>query len=287
MKGRRDYITVITIMLLIIAGVAGVFSLNLGHSYEVMNQYGQAVQIYGYGVYAHDSYFQATISIGTDIGVLFMLVPLFIYAYINFIKKGDGKSRLSLISVYSAALYYALSITMGITYNRLFLVYVALLSCSMFGMFIHISKMHLETPKKVSRGLQVFFIISGVALIVAWLPDVIPTILKGTPLGIIGIYHTCVTYVLDMGIIAPLCFTCIFLLNRGNALGLMIEACILKLCMIIALMMFTQSICQLACGIITPIPVFVTKNLSFILLGIFAFYFNRKLYSCLVAKEYH
>ncbi|HKM34329.1 MAG TPA: hypothetical protein VJY54_06270 [Lachnospiraceae bacterium] len=278
MRTRKDYLAIITIALLVITSVVGILSLNFGNSYNFINQYGQPVQIYGYGIYAYDTYFQAPISIGTDIGILLVLVPLFIYTYFNYVKKGDKVSQLKLISVYSVALYYAVSIAFGLTYNRLFLVYVALFACSLFGMFKHISNISLKSVKKASKGLKIFLIISGIALIVAWLPDVIPTILNGTTLQIIGVYTTCITYVLDMGVIAPLCFITIFLLKKDNPLGMIVEAVILKLCIIIAFLMFSQMFCQIASGCELPIPVTITKNLSFVLLGGFAFYFNRKMY---------
>ncbi len=278
MRIRRDYLAIITIILLIIAGVAGILSLNLEHSYEFVNQYGHSVQMYGYGIYAFDTYFQAPVSIGTDIFIILVLVPLFIYTYIIYMKKGDKVSQLKLISLYSVAFYYAASIVFGLTYNRLFLVYVALFTSSLFGMFRHTSNIKLTTTIKATRGLKVFLVLSGIALIVAWLPDIIPTIIHGTTLPLIGVYTTCITYVLDMGIIAPLCFVCIYLLAKKNPLGMIVEAAILKLCISVGILMFPQTICLILSGCHLPIPVLITKSFSFILLGGFALYFNRKMY---------
>lgn len=285
MKKRKDYLAIVTIVLLVITSVAGILSLNFNHSYEFINQYGHSVQIYGYGIYAFDTYFQAPISIGTDIGILLILVPLYIYTYIRYLRKGDKASQLKLISLYAVALYYAISITFGLTYNRLFLLYVVLFACSLFGMFKQISSINLKSAKKASKGLKIFLVLTGVALIVAWLPDVIPTILNGTPLQLIGVYNTCITYVLDMGVLAPLCFVIIFLLSKGNALGIIVEAIMLKLCIIVAFLMFTQMFCQIASGVDLPIPALVTKNLLFVILGGFAFYFNRKIYKELENEE--
>jgi len=151
------------------------------------------VKIYGYGLYAFDTYFQAPISIGTNICILLVVIPLFIWTYLNYIKKEDAISELKLTSVYAVALYYAASISFGLTYNRLFLVYVALFSCSLFGMFAHIKKISLQQTIRGSKSAYIFLFLSGVALIVAWLPDVIPSIVNGTTLSLIGVYTTNIT----------------------------------------------------------------------------------------------
>lgn len=278
MNKKKDFLAIVTIVLVIVTSMAGLLSINFTKGYDFINQYGHTVEMYGYGIYANDTYFQAPISIGTDICTLFVGVPMFIFAYMNFSKRGDVISRLKLISIYAAVFYYAASLAFGLTYNRLFLVYVALFSCSLFGMFRHICNINLEKVAISSKGLRIFLILSGVALIVAWLPDVIPSVIKGGTLSLIGVYTTNITYVLDMGIISPMCFITLYLLKKGNAIGTLLLAIILKLCIIVGIMMFPQTICQIVSGCNIPIPALVTKSLSFVVLGGFAYYFNRKMY---------
>ena len=59
------------------------------------------------GIYANDSYFKAPISIGTDFCILFVLVPLFLYTYLQYQKRADMISEMKLIAVYAVAFYYA------------------------------------------------------------------------------------------------------------------------------------------------------------------------------------
>jgi hypothetical protein len=210
--------------------------------------------------------------------MLVILVPMFLYAYINYVKRNDKVSELKLISVYAVAFYYAASLAFGLTYNQLFLVYIALFSCSLFGMFMHINNIEWKQDSTVTRGLKLFLILSGTALIVAWLPDVIPSLMKGTTLSLIGVYTTAITYVLDMGIISPLCFVCLYLLVKKNPLGTLILAILLKACIVVGVMIVPQTICQIVSGFELPLPALLTKGLSFVLLGTFAFYFNRLLY---------
>lgn len=285
MKNKKGYLAVVTMILMVITSLTGILSLNFNYAYDFINQYGHNVKIYGYGIYAFDSYFQAPISIGTDICILFILVPMFLFAYINYAKKKDMTSELKLISVYAVACYYGGSIAFGISYNQLFLVYVALFSCSLFGMFMHIKNLSLQKSVTVTRGARIFLALSGIALIVAWLPDVIPAMFKGTTISLIGIYTTNVTYVIDMGIISVLCFVTIYLLKKREPLGTIILACILKLCIIVGIMMVPQTICQMLSGAIIPLPALITKSFSFVILGGFAIYYDLKLYKNLKAEK--
>lgn len=140
MTKRRDIIAVIIILLMCVTTITGILSLDFSHAYDFENQYGQSISIYGYGIYAFDSYFKAPIFIGTDMCILFVLVPMFLYTYGKYRNGEDSVSELKLISVYAVILYYAVSLVFGVTYNRLFMVYVALFSLSLFGMFWHVKK---------------------------------------------------------------------------------------------------------------------------------------------------
>lgn len=55
-------------------------------------------------------------------------------------------------------------------------------------------------------------------------------------------------------------------------------AAILKACILVGVMMFPQTICQMMSGLIIPLPALITKSAFFVLLGGFAYYFNRKMY---------
>jgi hypothetical protein len=278
MSKKNDYLAIAIMILLFITSITGILSLNFNYAYDFINQYGHTVEMYGYGIYSFDSYFQAPISIGTDICILLVVIPMFLVKYLNYMKMRDVISELKLISVYAVVFYYATSIVFGVTYNQLFLVYVALFSCSLFGMFWHVINISLQQSIGGSRGINIFLSLSGVALIVAWLPDVIPAMVKGTTLSLIGVYTTNITYVLDMGIISVLCFVTLYMVGKKESLGTLILACILKLCMVVGVMMVPQTICQMASGADVPLPALITKSLSFVLLGAFAFYFNHKMY---------
>jgi hypothetical protein len=281
---KKHILLIATIVLLIVISVTGVLSLNFSKSYKITNQYGDIVQIYGSGIYAHDSFFKAPILIGSDLCILFVLVPLFICIYFQNIKKPNNKTKLKLMSLYGIAFYYAASISLGVTYNQYHLLYIALFTCSLFGIFSVMREIKIEELNyKVTKGIGVFLILAGIALIVAWMPDIIPTIISGKSLPLIEVYTTEITYVLDMGIIGPLCLVCLYLLKKKDKLGIVILASLLKACIIVGIMMISQTICQILSGYEVILSVLITKSSSFVLLGGFAFYFNRKLFNGLRA----
>jgi hypothetical protein len=285
MNHRKDYVAVITILLMCITTIPGILSLDFSHAYDFINQYGQKVSIFGYGIYAYDTYFKAPISIGTDICILFVLVPVYIYTYLKYRKGNDRISELKLISVYAISFYYAASIAFGVTYNQLFLVYILIFTCTLFGMFAHINHIQWDKAVRVTLGMKVFLILCGAALLVAWLPDIISALISRSTLSLIGVYTTEITYVLDMGILSPLCFCGLYLLIKRNPLGTMILAIMLKASIIVGVMMIPQTICQIASGVDIALPVLITKSLSFVLLGGYAFHLNHKLYKELENEE--
>lgn len=127
--------------------------------------------------------------------------------------------------------------------------------------------------------MTVFLCISGVSLFIAWFPDIVPTLLDTSKtLSLIGVYTTEITYVLDMGIISPLIFLCVYLLKKQIPLGTVILDAVLCLCSIVGIMIIFQSVFQALSHTNIPLPALITKGLIFVVLAGFAIYFRRKLH---------
>lgn len=94
----------VTLLLMCITSISGILSIDFTSAYSFINQYGQEVSIHGYGIYAFDSYFKASIPIGTDFCILFILMPMFLYTYIQYRQSKDSLTELKMISVYSVSL---------------------------------------------------------------------------------------------------------------------------------------------------------------------------------------
>lgn len=278
-----DILSILSILLLMIITITGLLSFSTEHSYLITNQYGSEVRMFGSGIYSQDSYFKAPIFIGSDFTMLFLMVPLMIVALVKEVRNRTLKSKLYLIAGTSVVLYYATSIAFGITYNSFHLLYIALFSSSLFSLFAFIAKLDMVALQRSltwtlpSKGIKVFLILSGISLFIAWLPDIIPTMISGTPLPLIEVYTTEITYVLDMGIISPLIFLCLNLLKKQKGLGVAILSMILSLCAVMGVMLPVQTVFQMLAGIEIPVPVLIVKVGIFVLLAVFAAYFDVKL----------
>ena len=120
-------------------------------------------------------------------------------------------------------------------------------------------------------------IVTGISLFVAWLPDIITSIKNGTSLDLIEVYTTEITYVLDMGIISPLMFITYYLSRQENFMGYVFIRMIFKICMCIGIMLPIQTVFQLLAGISMPIPALITKVLIFVVMAVFATYFEHRI----------
>ena len=267
----------IIILLLIIVSLCGILSLDFSNAWSYINQYGDEVKLFGSGIYKDDSYFKAPIFIGSDLCVLFFLVPLFVISLIKDLRASTAKTQLRLVSIEAISLYYAVSLCIGVKYNRIFVLYVILFSLLFFTLIKRMRDLSANNYSyEMKKSDAVFLIFSGVSLCVAWWPDIIPTILNGTSLSLIENYTTEPTYVLDLGIISPLCFIALFLLRKKDSFGLVLYAILLQSIIVVAVMMITQSAIQFASGAEIPLPALVSKSLIFVILGLFALALDRR-----------
>jgi len=284
-KNNEKSLYIITFFIIILSTVTSAVGLlykTSGKAFDFVNQYGNTVKMYGNGLYARDSLFQAATDRGTDFTILCVAVPMLIIALVLDVKKKTLKNRLFLTGIISVFMYYSASIAFGITYNILDLVYIALFSSSLFGLIVSITSIDMKDiligKSLPYKGIYTFLVLSGIALIVAWLPDIITSLITKSSLKHIEVYTTEITYVLDMGIIAPLMFICLCQLKKRNELGYVLLESLLILCIVIGIMIPLQTVFELSAGVKLSIGEIVTKGASFVILALFALYFNVKLF---------
>lgn len=269
--------------LLLIVTVFGLCSFGTDNAYEVINLYGEKIKIWGTGVYMNDSYFKAPIFIGSDVSMLVCILPLYIKTSWNLQKDTSLENYISNFGLLCLIAYYAASLSFGVTYNVLHLAYIMLFATSFYNAAFHFIKLlslsfHREVCiYKVTRGMNVFLIIAGISLFIAWLPDIIASLSQGTSLGLIEIYTTEITYVLDMGIISPLMFITYYLIKQKKFMGYVLIRMLLKVCMVIGIMLPIQTMFQLFSGIVIPIPALLTKVMIFVVMAMFAAIFGHRL----------
>lgn len=266
---------------LLVSGI-GLFYHPEGQAYDVTNLYGESIRLYGRGLYAHDTYFRAPIFRGTDATILFLACPVLLVVLIRFGKGNTVKNSLLLTGLLALLLYYAANIAFGVAYNNLHLLYTTCFGLSLFAFVVammHTLSLQIPpvSPSLPLKGITIFLVLTGLALFAAWLPDILTALSKSRPPAMIETYTTEVTYVLDMGVIAPLCFICRFLLRHQNSLGLVLLDVLLTVCLVMGVMLPVQTAFQWQAGITLPIPVLVSKVGSFCLLALFALYFKWRL----------
>jgi hypothetical protein len=171
---------------------------------------------------------------------------------------------------------------MGVTYNVLHLFYLALFSCTLYASilgfgFLKTYSIKLST-KIYTNGLKIFLVFCGISLFVAWLPDIIVSLINKKSLELIEIYTTQVTYVLDMAIISPLIFICLYNLRKNNNIGYILLGIILNMLSLVGIMVILQTLFQNRAGIEMPVEAAITKVGIFVLLAIAAIYYEIKLF---------
>lgn len=279
-----DGFQVVIIVLTVFITIFGICSFQTNCSYNVLNQYGETIKLWGAGVYAHDSYFKAPIFIGSDFTILIVVVPLMIYGLFRRKRKSNIDLYINRFAEMSLLLYYAASIAFGVTYNYLCLAYIALFGfsfyyvCFLFGKLYNIQYTKSDVcTYQVTKGMKVYLIVAGLSLFVAWLPDIISSFVNHTTLELIEVYTTEITYVLDMGIISPLMFVTLYMLKKNKFIGYVLLRMILRVCMGIGILLPMQTVFQLMAGITIPLPALITKVFIFVLLALFSFIFERGL----------
>lgn len=288
-KSKYKILDVLIILLLLIITIIGLCSFNTAYSYEFVNQYGDNVQMWGAGIYAHDSYFKAPIFIGSDATILLFVVPFTIITFLRTWKEQCVENYIYSFGIISTLLYYSASLAFGVTYNGLHLGYIALFSMCFFYVCMLLAKFHSVGIRQgkvctyhFTKGMKIFLVVTGISLFVAWLPDIIMSITNGTSLELIEVYTTEITYVLDMGIISPLIFITYYLVKQENFIGYVLLRMLFKICMCIGIMLPIQTLFQLLAGISIPIPALMTKGLIFVVMALFATYFE-----CRIKRETH
>jgi len=152
--------------------------------------------------------------------------------------------------------------------------------------FSILKKYQINIPIKVlTNGLKIFLIICGLSLFIAWLPDIITSLLNNKSLALIEIYTTQITYVLDMGIISPLIFICLYNLWVKNNFGYILLGIILNMLIFVGIMVINQTVFQSIAGISSQISVIITKVGIFVILAIFAIYYSIKLFKNIKCNE--
>jgi hypothetical protein len=215
---------------------------------------GEAVELYGEGLYRHDTLFKAGANRGSDVVTLALGIPLLVVA-LRLYRRGSLRGALLLTGALSWFLYLYASLALGTAYNELFLVYVALFSASLAAFVLAFLSLDVSavaarfSERLPRRRVAAFMLAAGGVTAAAWLVPLVASLARGQPPGLLESYATMVTDALDLGIIVPTCFLAGALLLRRNRAGYLVAIPLLVLVAFLAPMMAAQTAMQLAAGV--------------------------------------
>ena len=263
------------ILIAALTACVGLFSQGGDGPFTFTTLHGQTVQIYGKGLYRFDTVMSAATFKGVDVVTLILSIPLLIFAFTLYRRK-SLRGGLLLISAIPYFLYVGASMTFSAAFNRIFLLYTALFSTSLFAFMVALVTMDPETlakhvlPGLPHRGIAIFLFVAGIGTFLIWLSELIDPLLTGATPANLGPHTTMFTHGFDSAVITPaMILTGIYLLQR-KPLGYLFAAPLLVFCMQNGFTVIAATISQRLAGIIFPVGVYIGMVGSWVLMGVFA-----------------
>ena len=221
-------LSVLAMALLLTASLIGIVSDDGGHPYVFASLRGEAVEIYGgKGLYQYDNTYKAVGFRSFDWANLVVVLPLFVLGLYLY-RRGQLKGRLLLAALFTYLAYIYLIGVMGNAFNSMFLVWTALFSVGLFGLFLVLADMDIVSfPGKLEtnfprKSLSVYVVILGLVLLLQYLAEIISAYATGKPPAPLDHYTTLELASLELGIMIPLHIVGGVFLWRRKAWGYLI-----------------------------------------------------------------
>lgn len=226
-------ILVICIAILSIAvSCAGLFLTGGPGEYDYKTINNEIVTIVGEGLYKNDSVSVVAQGKASDLVTLVLGVPILLIS-LFFARKSSFKGRILLTGTLGYFLYTYMSYSFLWMYNKLFIVYVMLMSASLFAFILSLLTFDIKKissyfgdklPVKFLGGFQIFL---AFAIGMLWLGKIAPTIFdNATPLGLEH-YTTLVIQAMDLGFVVPAAVLSGILLIKRKPLGYLLSSVII------------------------------------------------------------
>jgi hypothetical protein len=236
------------------AAAVGLFWRSGDGPFTVTTVRGEAVELYGRGLYRYDTLFAAGGAHGNDAVVLFLGVPLLVAS--TLLYRRSLRYQLLHTGVLVYFLYSYASLALGTAaYNSLFLLYVALFSASLFAVVLSFASIdrtrlaELVSGSAPRRSLALFLFASGLVTLAVWGLPLIGALASGGTTDRLDTYTTEVTFALDLATITPLTFVAGVLVLRRAALGYALAMSLLVLEAMLAPIIAAGTVGQIAAGV--------------------------------------
>lgn len=208
-------------------------------------------------------------AIGQDLISLAVVLPtLIVTAFLA--SRGSPRARLIWLGILVYLVYTYVVAAFDVRFNSLFLVYVALLGCSLYGLIGGLATANLVrikscfTEKTPIKVVSIYLAILAVLFYFMWLSEIVPALVireipqsiqdNGTP--------TNAVHVLDMAWILPAFGITAFSLWRKNNLGYTLAGALLTYCALLILAILSMVMFMIREGY----PVVVPQVVIFVVL---------------------
>jgi hypothetical protein len=176
---------------------------------------------------------------GTALVILVVAVPALVISMI-LATKGSLRAQLVWAGVLAYVLYNSVFFAFAMTFNVLFLFYVAMFSLALWSLVVLLVKLNADylrahfAPTTPVRALAIYLLIIAALFAVVWLKDIVPAIVANTtPAGLAGTKMlTNPVQVLDLSITLPLCVLAGIWLWRRRSWGYVLSGVLLAMLVI-------------------------------------------------------
>jgi len=287
-----NWLVPIIAILAAVSAAVGLFSANGDGPFEFTTLHHEIVEIYGRGLYQNDT---TLIAVGFRVGDAFTLIaaiPLLLISFWMY-RRGSIRGGILLTGTLTYFLYNYSSLAMGAAYNDFFLAYILLTMMSLVGMlslFISFDPQTfpaLFSERLPRRGISIFLIVSGVILFCIWLLlSIVPALVAGIVPAEVASYTTIITFVLDMGIIAPALVISGRMLSRRDPLGYILASVLLVFIDVLGSALIVMGFAQEIAGLIN-LGQFIGFVVSFAILTLFSLGFTIALFRSITDSEFN
>lgn len=277
------WLSALTVLLALVAAGVGLFWAEGGGPVPFTTLHGVTVQLYGDGLYRNDT---VLVAVGYRIADGFILlagVPLTLIALWLY-QRGSVRGGFLLAGALAFLLYSYSSLALGAAYNNLFLAYIALTGLTLYGLVMILLGFDARSlaarfgEGAPVRGSAIFLIVAGVILFSIWLfLSILPGLLAGAVPPEVASYTTIITFVLDMGIIAPALIVSGVLLLQRQPLGYLLAPVLLVFTDVLGLSLIAMGLGQQLAGLMS-LGQFIGFVVSFAILTLFSLGFTVALF---------
>jgi len=236
-----------------LAAALGFFATEPRGPDSVPSLWGGETILDGRGVYRRDSVSGALQVRANDLVTLAAALPLLAVSFL-LTRRGSEGARLLLAGAFGYFLYTYASLSFGLVYNELFLLYVGLFTTSLLGFVFAMLSIDVEALGTGAAGYPrrsgaVFSLLVALFLGTAWIGGrVLPALRPETAPRILEHYHTLYIQVLDLGVIAPAGCLAAWWLARRDPRGYPLSAVLFVKSATLGLAVTTMGISQVAAG---------------------------------------